>query len=219
MASAPLCRKARRVIPISLLKISLLRFFFRERDVPRYVSIFFETPANPTASLRHAKARRRIVGDESLRQLQRNEVRGPRTRRQPMLHFQALAFGLDATPSVPVKRHRAVRFLACATHSGNLCGRDCQPPSTVIECSLQLGLISVFDLLNFFEASHDLNYALIAIPYTLFDASSMASARVGCAWIVHIKSSTVASSSMAATASATSSVACGPMMWTPRISP
>jgi hypothetical protein len=63
------------------------------------------------------------------------------------------------------------------------------------------------------------NYAFIAIPYTLFDASSMASASVGWAWIVHIKSSTVASSSMAATASAINSVACGPMMWTPRISP
>ena len=62
-------------------------------------------------------------------------------------------------------------------------------------------------------------HALIAIPYTLFDASSMASASVGCAWIVHIRSSTVASSSIAATASAISSVACGPMMWTPRISP
>ena len=49
--------------------------------------------------------------------------------------------------------------------------------------------------------------AFMAIPYTLFDASSMASARVGWAWIVHIKSSTVASSSMAATASAISSVA------------
>jgi hypothetical protein len=55
-------------------------------------------------------------------------------------------------------------------------------------------------------------HAFMAIPYTLFAASSMASARVGCAWIVHIKSSTVASSSMAATASAISSVACGPMM-------
>ncbi len=61
--------------------------------------------------------------------------------------------------------------------------------------------------------------ALIAIPYTLFDASSIASASVGCAWMVHIKSSTVASSSMAVTASAISSVACGPMMCTPRISP
>ena len=37
----------------------------------------------------------------------------------------------------------------------------------------------------------------MAIPYTLLDASSMASASVGCAWIVHTKSSTVASSSMA----------------------
>jgi hypothetical protein len=55
-------------------------------------------------------------------------------------------------------------------------------------------------------------YAFIANPYTLFDASSMASANVGCAWIVHIRSSTVASSSMAVTASAMSSVACGPMM-------
>ena len=62
-------------------------------------------------------------------------------------------------------------------------------------------------------------HALMAIPYTLFDASSMASAKVGCAWMVHIKSSTVASSSMAATASAINSVACGPMMCTPRISP
>src|SRR5258708_30922229 len=62
-------------------------------------------------------------------------------------------------------------------------------------------------------------HALIAIPYTLFDASSMASASVGWAWMVHIKSSTVASSSMAVTASAISSVAFGPMIWTPRISP
>ena len=62
-------------------------------------------------------------------------------------------------------------------------------------------------------------HALIAIPYTLLEASSMASASVGWAWIVHIRSSTVASSSMATTASAISSVACGPMMCTPRISP
>src|SRR5437868_1146920 len=39
-------------------------------------------------------------------------------------------------------------------------------------------------------------YALIAIPYTLFDASSMASASVGCAWIVHTRSSTVTSNSI-----------------------
>src|SRR5436190_6603417 len=62
-------------------------------------------------------------------------------------------------------------------------------------------------------------YILMASPYTLLDASSMASARVGCAWMVHIRSSTVASSSIAVTASAISSDACGPMMCTPRISP
>ena len=44
----------------------------------------------------------------------------------------------------------------------------------------------------------------------------MASLNVGWAWMVNIRSSTVPSSSMTATASAMSSVACGPMMWTPR---
>src|SRR5262249_28243349 len=65
----------------------------------------------------------------------------------------------------------------------------------------------------------DRDHALIATPYTLFMASSMASASVGCAWMVNIRSSAVASSSMAATASEISSVADGPMMCTPRISP
>ena len=55
----------------------------------------------------------------------------------------------------------------------------------------------------------------MGIPYTLLDASSIASASVGWAWIVHIRSSTVASSSIATTASAICSVACGPIMWTP----
>src|SRR5277367_116284 len=62
-------------------------------------------------------------------------------------------------------------------------------------------------------------HILIAMPYTLLVASSMASASVGWAWMVHIKSSTVPSSSIAVTASAISSVACGPMICTPRISP
>src|SRR5581483_11044845 len=64
-----------------------------------------------------------------------------------------------------------------------------------------------------------LAYTLIAIPSTLPKPSSIASARVGWAWMVNIISSTVASSSMAVTASATSSVACGPMMCTPSTSP
>src|SRR5207248_5220889 len=77
----------------------------------------------------------------------------------------------------------------------------------------------VFQLTQLQNHPTKILHALIAMPYTLFDASSMASARVGCAWIVHMRSSTVASSSIAVTASAINSVACGPIMWTPRISP
>ena len=59
----------------------------------------------------------------------------------------------------------------------------------------------------------------MAMPSTLEKPSSRLSASVGWAWMVNIISSTVASSSIAVTHSAMSSVACGPMMWTPRISP
>src|ERR1700722_18395325 len=62
-------------------------------------------------------------------------------------------------------------------------------------------------------------YTFTAIPCTLLNPSSSASATVGWAWMVNIISSTVASSSSAVTASAMISVAYGPMMWTPRISP
>src|SRR5882672_11452133 len=62
-------------------------------------------------------------------------------------------------------------------------------------------------------------YTLIDNPRTAATASDIASQTVGCACTVDIKSSTVASSCRAATASEITSVANGPIMCTPRISP
>ena len=53
------------------------------------------------------------------------------------------------------------------------------------------------------------------LPRAESDASRNVSASVGCAWIVAATSSTVASSRIASVASAISSEACGPTMWTP----
>src|ERR1039458_1506891 len=62
-------------------------------------------------------------------------------------------------------------------------------------------------------------HTFTAFPSTLENPSSSASATVGCAWIVNIISSTVASNSSAVTASAMISVAYGPIMCTPSTSP
>src|SRR6185436_15883533 len=58
----------------------------------------------------------------------------------------------------------------------------------------------------------------MAAPCVACAASPTASDIVGCAWIVRISSSTVHSSRSASVASATSSVARGPIMWTPSTS-
>src|SRR5205823_8201832 len=58
----------------------------------------------------------------------------------------------------------------------------------------------------------------IECPATSSAASIIASDSVGCAWMVLAIDSLVASSSRAAQASAISSVAFGPTMWTPRSS-